>query len=420
MFQRYIPELLRHTPAPGARGFAVLAGTEAITRGMLISVFPIVMYRAYQDSSLVSEIYFGVGLLSMVWGLLVPWLVRFVPRRWLYTGGALCYVLSACLVVLGEGQTVAIALCLNMVATVTIFVCFNAYVLDYVASADLGKCETLRLFYSAAAWTVGPAGGVWLLQVWEYAPFVVAGCSAMTLLSIFWWMRLGNGKLITRARAPTPNPVAYLGRFFAQPRLVAGWLFAVFRSCGWWAYVVYVPVFAIESGLGENVGGTVLSLSNAMLFATPLMLKWIERRSVRTAVRTGFLCSSVAFLVAGVCGFWPWAVVILLMIGSTFLVLLDICAGLPFLMSVKPSERTEMSAVYSSFRDVSGILSPGAAWLVLLVAPISGVFAITGLGLLGAWGMAGRLNPRLGWRMSKSRQPAPVVVRPRVLPAGDN
>lgn len=39
----------------------------------------------------------------------------------------------------------------------------------------------------------------------------------------------------------------------------------------------------------------------------------------------------------------------MLVTGSLFLVLLDICGGLPFLMSVKPSQRTEMSAVYSSF-----------------------------------------------------------------------
>ena len=410
MFQRYVPELLRHTPTPGARGFAVLAGTEAVTRGMMISVFPIVMYRAYRDSSLVSEIYFIIGLVSMCWGLLVPWLVRYVPRRWLYTGGALCYVASACIAVFGPPEMIAAALSFSMAGTVTIFICFNAYVLDYVASSDLGRCETLRLFYSAASWTLGPAGGVWLLQVWEPAPFLVAGSSALVLLGLFWWMRLGNGKLITRARAPTPNPVAYLGRFFAQPRLIAGWLFAVFRSCGWWTYIVYLPVYAIENGLGENVGGTVLSLSNAMLFATPVMLKWVERRSVRMAVRTGFLCSAAAFLLAGVCGAWPWAVVILLMLGSAFLVLLDIVGGLPFLMSVKPSERTEMSAVYASFRDVSGILSPGAAWLVLLAAPISGVFAMTGLGLLASWVMAGRLNPRLGWRMSKPRVPGPAAA----------
>ena len=48
-------------------------------------------------------------------------------------------------------------------------------------------------------------------------------------------------------------------------------------------------------------------------------------------------------------------------------------------MAVKPSERTEMAAVYSTFRDVSGFITPGVAWLVLLAAPVSGVFALAGL-----------------------------------------
>lgn len=84
------------------------------------------------------------------------------------------------------------------------------------------------------------------------------------------------------------------------------------------------------------------------------------------------------------------------MAGSIFLILLDVSAGLPFLLAVKPSERTEMSAIYASFRDVSGILTPGAAWLVLLVAPPSGVFAAGGAGLLCTWVLARKLHPRLG------------------------
>ena len=81
--------------------------------------------------------------------------------------------------------------------------------------------------------------------------------------------------------------------------------------------------------------------------------------------------------------------------------------GLPFLMSVKPSERTEMSAVYSSFRDVSGILTPGAAWLVLFFAPLPGIFVAAGIGLLAAWAVAGQLHPRLGaQRPSRGGVPA--------------
>ena len=101
-------------------------------------------------------------------------------------------------------------------------------------------------------------------------------------------------------------------------------------------------------------------------------------------------------MAAGLSAFLPWATVALTMAASVFLVTLDVVGGLPFLMSVKPSERTEMSAVYSSFRDVSGILTPGAAWLVLFVAPLPGIFVAAGIGLVASWAVAGKLHPRLG------------------------
>lgn len=41
----------------------------------------------------------------------------------------------------------AVATC--SMATVTTFVCFNACVHDYIARVELGRCETLPMFYSA-------------------------------------------------------------------------------------------------------------------------------------------------------------------------------------------------------------------------------------------------------------------------------
>ena len=137
------------------------------------------------------------------------------------------------------------------------------------------------------------------------------------------------------------------------------------------------------------------------------MLRWVQRSSVRVAVRTGFLCASAGFLLAALSPL-PLLAVACLFAASGFLILLDISGGLPFLMAVKPSERTEMAAVYSSFRDVSGILTPGAAWLVLLVAPVSGVFALAGLALGGCWGLAATLHPRLGARRV-GQEPEPVT-----------
>ena len=406
MHDRRIPEWLRHAPVPSVRGFAVLAGTEAIARGILISVFPVVMYDALGDARIVSEVYFAIGTTSLLIGLLVPYLIRFVPRRWVYMMGALMFVCGATTTILGTPAATIIGLALTTFAVVTTFVCFNAYVLDHIAKIELGRFETSRLLYSALGWTAGPALGTFLHAWWRPAPFLIAALAASTMLLIFLVMRLGNGKLIVRSQRPPANPFAYFGRFFAQPRLVTGWVFAVVRSCGWWVYVVYLPIFAVQNGLGSQLGGIALSMSNAALFFTPLMLRFMQRHSVRAAVRTGFLMSGLLFFLAGVPSGIPETTVVLLMAGSLFLILLDVSAGLPFLLAVKPSERTEMSAIYSSFRDVSGIVTPGMAWLVLLAAPLSGVFAGGGAGLLFAWFLSRKLHPRLGQARIAVESPA--------------
>jgi MFS family permease len=396
MFERNIPELVRHAPAPSVHGFATLTGVEAIARGSLVSVFPLEMYKALKEAQAVSEVYFLIGCISLLFGLLVPAISRKLSRRWTYSLGALMMFCGPGLAASGHPYGVVVGLMLTTLATVTLFVCLNAYVLDYVKRHDFGKCETLRMLYSAVGWTLGPVVGVMLWEWWRPLPFFISMTAAVALMIVFWAMRLNNGKLIVRASTPAINPLAYLGRFFRQKRLVAGWIFAVTRSCGWWVYVVYLPIYALENGLGSSLGGLLLSLTNSLLFITPLMLYLLRRLGVKTAVRSGFLLAGVFFSLAGLVGDWPLVAIGLLLAGSFAMIFLDICGGLPFLMAVKPSDRNEMSAVYSSFRDVSAIVTPGASAVVLLFAPLATVFAFGGGLLLISWMVAAKLNPRLG------------------------
>ncbi len=392
----FLPHTLVATQVPGARTFALLAGIQAGVRAMLVSVLPLLMFRTFGDASLVSRMYFAIGIVSLASGLTVPWATRHIPRRWMFTAGASFYLVGMALAIRGGEVAVPLAVLAVSVGTATTFVCLNAYVLDHVARSDLARSESLRVFYAATAWTVGPVLGVVLLNWWSPAPFLGAGALAAALIVTFWVLRLGDGRAIARARGPSPNPFAYLGRFARQPRLVAGWLFAVLRSCAWWVYVVYLPGFCIASGLGDRVGGYALSVSSTLLFATPLLIRLTRRAGVRRTVRTAFLAASALFGVAALAAPAPWLAVAAALAGSAFLVVLDISAGLPFLMAVRPSERTEMSAVYSSYLDVSGILTPGIAWAVLAVAPIPAIFGLGSAGLLAAWGLARRLHPRLG------------------------
>ena len=396
MATRYIPLALKHSPTPRIENFALLAGLEAAVRGTLISAMPLAVYKALGDAQSVSAAYFAAGVVALVWGLMVPWATRFIPRRWAYTAGCLLYVSGMTLATLGTSWSLPAALICNAMATATTFVCLNAYVLDYVERVNLGRSQSVQMAYAALPWSVGPMTGVWLSGQWAPAPFLLAGAFALTLMTVFWVLRLGNGKQIARAKGPAVNPLGYLGRFFRQPRLIAGWFFAVMRSCGWWVYVVYLPIFCVESGLGDHVAGIALSVSNALLFAAPAVDRWARRLSVRRSVRLAFFACGALMGAAALLSVFPWATVALVFGSSAFLVMLDVVGGLPFLMSVKPSERTEMSAVYSSFRDVSGILTPGAAWVVLFFLPLPGIFAASAAGLIASWAIAGRLHPRLG------------------------
>ncbi len=396
MALRYIPTHLRHSGSPKLQHFALLAGLEAAVRGTLISTIPIAVYDAFGSAKNLSTVYFIAGVVTLFWGLMVPRLTQIWPRRWVYSAGCGLYLVSMSLFIVGTPLSVQIGILVMGMATVTCFVCFNAYVLDYVPRVDLGRSQSLTMVYAAAPWAIGPLSGVWLRGHWAPLPFLVAGAFAILQVSVFLYLRLGNGRQITKAKGPAVNPLAYLGRFFRQPRLIAGWLYAVIRSCGWWVYVVYVPIFCIENGLGHTLGGVMLSTTNATLLLSPFMAAWVRKVSVRVAVRSSVAYCAVFFIGATLVSHWPIAAVVLLYIGSFGLVMLDVVGGLPFMMSVKPSERAEMAAVYSSFRDVSGIATPGAAWLVLWVAPVGAIFAASGAAFAGAFVMAGALHHRLG------------------------
>lgn len=390
------PLFLTHARPPDVRDFAIISALEAGVRGTLLSVMPLVIYRAYGDAAVVSHIYLIVGFVSLAIGLFVPWATRYVPRRWMFTCAGAMYLAGMLVAIFGPEPLKAVALLLNAAGTVTYSVCLSAYVLDYISRSELGRNEGMRMTFSAPAWTIGPVLGVWLLNWWPPAPFILAGFFSLLMVAVFWRLRLGNGKQILRARRPAPNPLAYVGRFFTQPRLIAGWLFAVIRSTGWWVFIVYLPIYCIENGLGETVGSYAVSLGNALLFLTPFFVRTMRRYGVRLSVMGSFWGATVLMIASWAFADLPWATYGLLLASVVFLVMLDVCASLPFLMAVKPSERTEMAAIFSSFRDVSGILTPGVAALVLLFSPVAGVFAACGAGMGMAAMIASRLHPRLG------------------------
>ena len=158
---------------PTVQSFARIAGLEALCRGCTLSVFPLLLYRAWGSAQLVSEIYFCAGLASLTAALLVPTLVRVFGRRQVYLAAVSLYVWGAGFGAL-QGKWTTVALVCAIVAAAISFVCYNSYVLDHVEKADFRRLETMRLLYGGAGWVVGPFAGVWLLTLGGGAPFVLS------------------------------------------------------------------------------------------------------------------------------------------------------------------------------------------------------------------------------------------------------
>ncbi len=61
---------------------------------------------------------------------------------------------------------------------------------------------------------------------------------ALVLIAVFWRLRLTEAVVRADPTRPPPNPIGYIARFAAQPRLVLAWGLAVGRNCWWLMYLI--------------------------------------------------------------------------------------------------------------------------------------------------------------------------------------
>jgi hypothetical protein len=76
-------------------------------------------------------------------------------------------------------------------------------------------------------------------------------------------------------------------------------------------------------------------------------------------------------------------------------VTLDVLGNIPFMRMVKPRERTEMTMIFSTWREGSQLLTPLLVSLVLLFAPFKIFYVLLALFLFGAAIKASYLPRRL-------------------------
>ena len=396
------PIWLQRISTPGADAMAILFTFESFSRALLISLVPLEAYRILGDAGAVSLLFFLGSAAGLGANFAVPWLVRQVGRRWVYTVGAVLLFAAPIVLAGGSLPTQAFGMVLRALGVVSLGICLNLYIMDHVHRRDFGRSEPKRIFYSAGAWTLGPALGVYLAtEIDPWAAYGASAFSALALLVYFWFLRISDSPAIGSGRYRASSPRQFIPRFFAQPRLLLAWLISFCRYAWWAMFMIYVPIYAVQSGLGELAGGLIVSLGAGFTFLMPLWGWYARAVGVRRVLVTGYMVAGVLTLVVAVVSGEPWLAAGLLIVAALFMVTIDAVGNIPFMLAVRPRERAEMTTVYATYRDMGEILPPGLFALLLLVFTLPIVFVGTGLMTLAMSHVCRRMHPRFGLARQK-------------------
>ena len=179
----------------------------------------------------------------------------------------------------------------------------SLYIMDHIKRTELARAEPMRLSLSTFAWMIGPASGVWLYtQLGPWGPQLASIAAAMALLVFFWILRLSDRVTMPSGTLQPFNPLANVVRFVRQPRLRLAWMVAFGRSCFWVTFFIYGPLLMVESGVGKQIGGLMISASQALLLCAYLFGRLARRFGVRLIIGWCFLLMSFASVAAGIAG----------------------------------------------------------------------------------------------------------------------
>jgi ACDE family multidrug resistance protein len=404
------PIWIHRVRTQGAEAFAVLFALESLARALIVSIIPVEALHLLGNAQRVSTLFFLVAIGGILATLTVPWMVRKTARCWIYTLGGLCLAGAPLIMWAGSVGALALGMTLRVIGVVMLTVCLSLYILDHVARHDFNRSEPMRIFYSAAAWMVGPALGAWLsTRFGLWAAYAASTVTVLVLLAYFWFLRIREVAPLSSFRGHSVRPLAHLARFRRQPRLMLAWTASVGRYMWWVMFFVYVPIYVVQQGFGQMTAGLLVSAGSGFLFFLPLFGFYVRRYGIRRVMVAGFAVSGVFTLLFALATPLPGLALALVLAATLAMVSLDAVSNMPFMLAVRRHERPEMTAVYSTYRDVGEIGAPGVFALLLKFFALPVVFAVTGAAMLGLAAISKNVHPRLGRATTPRTDSSPLV-----------
>ena len=375
---------------------ARLGGLEALARSVLVGVIPLTAFEALGSKKAVSYVFFGGAAMTLFFTLNVGWLEVRLHRRWVVTLASGLLFLSAVLFTFAQGPVFALAEGLRSSEASLFSVCLSLYIMDFIGKHELTMTESRRMAYSGLAWVAGPSIGVWLWSRGHTsAPFVISMVANVLMLAYFWRLRIHHNPVLRGPTTAVTRPLHNIAHFFKQRSLRIAYAITTARSVFWAALFIYGPIYVIEAGLPAWAAGSFLSVASAMLFLGPIVSRIAYRIGVRRLI-VGAMVVVAANMTALAFVGSPKPYGIAFWIGGAIGgAALDVVGNIPFMRLVKPRQRTSMTTVFSTWREVSALITPAIAAVALALGSFPLLYLTIAMLLLGAALSASYLPQRL-------------------------
>jgi hypothetical protein len=331
----------------------------ASARAVLLSVLPLKALSLMGDAQLVSVLFFMVSACGVAVSLSVPMILQRTGLHRCFLLSVFAMVASVVLLWTEAVWSFAAGMVLHVFGITSMEVVLSLYIMQRIPRRQLPEFEPLRMVSAIVALSIGPWLGVYLQsRVADWLPYLIAIGGTVATLIYFRWLGLQQMSLPDRL-LPAGNPLRHIGRFFLQPRLRLAWGLILTRSSWWMMFIIYTPIYARESGLGELMGAAIVSIGSAWTLTLPFWGWFARRYSLRRLMYMGFTVAAGMSLLVFAASGTPTVAIVLLAFAALGATMLDGSGHVLFLRAVHPLERSEMTGVFQTYRDVANLAVPG-------------------------------------------------------------
>ena len=370
----------------GGTTLGAVYGMNSASMAVLGSLVSLVGLGIFDDNRVILSLsLFIAASLSLPLVLFTGSLINLLTRKYVFSIGAGIAILGNFLFMLDMPLAFIIANTCRMAGAGLVMMCISLYTMDFISRPQLASTESRKMLFSGMAWLVFPFLGSWMwVNIDGRAPFLISIMALAALLGTFWWLRISEADLIRRPDAKNLNFMRNVRNYFQNPHMRVAYLIAVARSSSWVVFFTYGPIYMHDAGIAPQWIGLFMGAIMSVLLFSGRFAHFAEYIGIRKAILCSFLMAGGSMIVLGLL---PEATIwglVLLLLASLGFDMLDIVGNIPFMRMVTPKIRTEMTSVFSTWREMSFVVTPGLATLILLFTDISGLFLILGIALVGA------------------------------------